>query len=128
MNDRYVIYTGLIIFIAMVTLPFWYNLGEAVAVPEVKLSAKALAAGTCVRSTDYMKTQHMQLLDDWRNSVVREGKRIYENPEGKAFKMSLTDTCLDCHSEKAEFCDRCHTYVSVAPKCWNCHNDPKENV
>ena len=27
--------------------------------------------------------------------------------------MSLSNTCLDCHSNKAEFCDRCHNYASV---------------
>lgn len=128
MKDKYLIYTGLIIFIATVTFPFWYNLGKAAPAPVITLSEKALAAKTCVRSAEYMKTQHMQLLDDWRDSVVREGKRIYVNPEGKAFKMSLTGTCLGCHSEKAEFCDRCHTYASVRPYCWNCHIDPKENL
>ena len=29
--------------------------------------------------------------------------------------MSLSNTCLDCHSNKAEFCDNCHTYASVKP-------------
>jgi hypothetical protein len=42
--------------------------------------------------------------------------------------MSLSNTCLDCHSNKAEFCDRCHNYASVSPYCWDCHIDnPKEN-
>ncbi len=77
MKDKYLIYTGLIIFIATVTFPFWYNLGKAAPAPVITLSEKALAAKTCVRSAEYMKTQHMQLLDDWRDSVVREGKRIY---------------------------------------------------
>ena len=31
--------------------------------------------------------------------------------------------CLDCHSNTAEFCDRCHDYASVRPYCWHCHND-----
>ena len=29
--------------------------------------------------------------------------------------MSLTRTCMDCHSNKAEFCDRCHNYLAVRP-------------
>ena len=128
MDDKYKIYTGLIIFIIIATFPFWYNLGKAAPVPEIKLSEKAKAAKTCVRPIEYMKTQHMQLLDIWRDQVVREGKRLYVNNSGKAFKMSLTDTCLDCHSEKAEFCDKCHNYTSVTPYCWDCHIDPKENV
>ncbi|MGD8893899.1 MAG: menaquinol oxidoreductase, partial [Desulfobacterales bacterium] len=36
------------------------------------------------------------------------------------------NTCLDCHEEKAEFCDKCHNYASVSPYCWECHIDPKE--
>ncbi|MDX1708870.1 MAG: sulfate reduction electron transfer complex DsrMKJOP subunit DsrJ, partial [Desulfobacterales bacterium] len=67
------------------------------------------------------------LLDVWRDAVVREGKRIYVNPAGKEFNMSLSNTCLDCHSNKAEFCDRCHNYASVRPYCWSCHiENPKE--
>ncbi|MEE8398341.1 MAG: sulfate reduction electron transfer complex DsrMKJOP subunit DsrJ [Desulfobacterales bacterium] len=128
MNDKYKIYTGLFIFIAMVTFPFWYNLGKAAPVPEIKLSEKAKAAGACVRPVAYMKTQHMTLLDAWRDSVVRDGKRAYVNGSGKEFRMSLTDTCLGCHSERAAFCDRCHNYVSVKLDCWNCHIDPKENA
>jgi len=128
MNDRYKIYTGLILFVVILTFPFWYNLGKAAPVPEAKLTEKAKAAKTCVRSIEYMKTQHMQLLYTWRETVVREGNRIYVNDSGKSFKMSLTDTCLDCHSEKAEFCDQCHNYTSVTPYCWDCHINPKENV
>lgn len=128
MDDKYKIYTGLIIFVIIATFPFWYNLGKAAPVPEIKLTEKAKAAKTCVRPIEYMKTQHMQLLDLWRDQVVREGKRLYVNNSGKTFKMSLTDTCLDCHSEKAEFCDKCHNYASVTPYCWDCHIDPKENV
>jgi hypothetical protein len=41
-------------------------------------------------------------------------ERIYVNPEGKLFNMSLSNTCLDCHSNKEKFCDRCHDYASVA--------------
>ena len=128
MNDKYAIGTGVIVFIAALTFPFWYNLGKAAPTPEPILSEKAQTAGACVRSTEYMKTQHMKLLDEWRDIVVREGKRIYVNSSGKEFKMSLSDTCLDCHSEKAEFCDRCHDYASVTPYCWECHIDPKENA
>lgn len=103
-------------------------MGKAAPVPEPELTAKAKAAKECVRETRYMKAEHMQLLDEWRNSVVREGKRIYTNSSGKSFNMSLSNTCLDCHSNKAEFCDRCHTYASADPYCWDCHIDnPKEN-
>jgi hypothetical protein len=75
-----------------------------------------------------MRAEHMQLLDLWRESVVRQADRVYTNPKGKQFVMSLSNTCLDCHSNKADFCDKCHNYASVRPYCWDCHIDkPKEN-
>ncbi len=126
MNDKSTIIVGLVIFLVITTFPFWYNHLKAAPVPEPKLSDKAKAAKTCVRSTAYMKTEHMQLLNEWRNTSVRDGKRVQMNSDGRHFDMSLSNTCLDCHSEKAEFCDRCHNYASVKPYCWDCHNDPKE--
>ena len=128
MNDKNKIIAGLLIFVVIVTFPIWFNMGKAAPVPEPELTAKAKAAKECVRETAYMKAEHMQLLDEWRDAVVREGKRVYVNSSGKEFNMSLSNTCLDCHSNKAEFCDRCHTYASADPYCWDCHIDnPKEN-
>lgn len=123
MKDRTLIITGLIIFIALVTFPFWSNMGKASPPPDLVLTPKAKAAGACVMPTEYMRTNHMRLLDQWRTSVVRDGKRIFVNSQGKAFNISLTDTCLDCHSNKVEFCDRCHDYASASPYCWDCHSD-----
>ena len=128
MKDKKLIMTGVIIFIIIGTFPFWYNRGKAAPAPELQLTQKAKAAEECVRSTEFMKADHMQLLDVWRDSVVRRGERIYVSPAGKEYTMSLTNTCLDCHSNKADFCDRCHNYASVRPYCWDCHIDnPKEN-
>jgi hypothetical protein len=90
------------------------------------LSDKAKAAKQCVMPTEYMRAEHMQLLDLWRHSVVRNAERVYVNPSGKEFTMSLSNTCLDCHNNKADFCDKCHAYASVTPYCWDCHVDPKE--
>jgi hypothetical protein len=125
-NKQWVV-AGLAIFAILATFPFWYNHGKASAAPELELTEKAKAAKNCVRPLDYIRTDHMRLLDVWRDTVVREGIRIYENEEGKRFEMSLSNTCLDCHSNKAEFCDRCHDYASVDPYCYDCHIDnPKE--
>ena len=52
---------------------------------------------------------------------------MYTNRKGKTYNMSLSNTCMDCHDNKAEFCDRCHDYASVRPYCWDCHiENPKE--
>lgn len=123
MNDKKKIIAGLVIFIAVITFPFWYDHGKAAPAPELVLTAKAKAAGSCVMPTAYMKANHMRLLEVWRHDVVRNGDRVFINPQGKAYTMSLSNTCLDCHSNKAEFCDRCHNYASVRPYCWDCHQD-----
>jgi len=129
MKDKKIIFTCLIVFVIIALFPFWYNRGKAANAPDPILTEKAKAAKMCVRSTDYMKAEHMQLLDYWRDSVVREGQRVYVNPDGKEYEMSLSNTCLDCHSNKAEFCDKCHDYASVRPYCWDCHIDnPKEKT
>ena len=123
MKDKNKILAGLVIFIAAITFPFWFNTGKTAPAPELELTAKAKAAKTCVMPTAYMKAEHMQLLDVWRHNVVRNGERAFVNTEGKLFNMSLSNTCLDCHSNKAQFCDRCHNYASVRPYCWDCHID-----
>ena len=128
MNDKKFIIAGLAIFLIIFTFPFWYNRGKAAPAPELELTATAKLAKECVRSKDYMQREHMQLLDLWRHSVVRNAERVYVSPSGKEYNMSLSNTCLDCHSNKAEFCDRCHDYASVRPYCWDCHIDnPKES-
>ena len=127
MNDKKWIILGLVIFLGLLTFPLWYNFaikaGKAAPAPTPVLTEKAKAAKECVMSKAYMTTEHMQLLDLWRTSVVRDAKRIFVNEQGKAFNMSLSNTCLDCHSNKAEFCDSCHNYASVRPYCFDCHID-----
>ncbi len=128
MNDKKLIIAGLVIFIAIALFPFLYNMGKASPAPDPVLTPEAKAAKQCVRSRQYMRADHMHLLDQWRHNVVRDANHIYVSPNGQQYEMSLTRTCLECHSNKAEFCDRCHDYASVRPYCWDCHLDnPKEN-
>ncbi|MDJ0666385.1 MAG: sulfate reduction electron transfer complex DsrMKJOP subunit DsrJ [Desulfobacterales bacterium] len=128
MNDKNKVIAGIVIFFVLLTSPFWYNLLAAkTPAPEVVLTAKAKAAKVCVRDTAWMKANHMQLLDEWRDAVVLKSERIYVSPDGKEYNMSLSNTCLDCHSNYTEFCQRCHEYASIEPYCWECHiNNPKE--
>jgi hypothetical protein len=116
---------GLIIFFCISTFPFWYNAvsGKAAVAPDLKIVTKEKQ---CVESTPYMRSSHMELLVLWRNSVVRDGNRVYVNSGGKQYIMSLQNTCMDCHWNKAEFCDRCHNYAAVSPDCWSCHIEPRE--
>ena len=81
----------------------------------------------CIEPTQYMRTSHVDLLNDWKESAVREGRRTYVASTGKEYTISLTNTCMvRCHTNKATFCDRCHDYMNVHPWCWDCHNFPKE--
>lgn len=124
------IIAGLVVFLAIFLFPFYYNFGKANAKPEPKLNTPVIQQLTekkCVESRDFMRKEHMQLLNDWRDSVVRDGNRIYVNAEGKKFTMSLQNTCLNCHSNKKEFCDSCHNYMAVKPYCFSCHIQPKED-
>lgn len=114
---------GILIFLALVTYPFWRNAGKAAAPPKLEVGTQEKQ---CVESTAFMKSSHMILLDQWRDDVVRNGKRIYTNSSGKQFVMSLQNTCTKCHAKKTQFCDRCHNYVNADPNCWNCHIPPKE--
>jgi hypothetical protein len=127
MNDKKWIMLGLAIFLGLFTFPFWYNFaikaGKAAPAPTPVLTKKAMAAKQCVMPKAYMTREHMKVLDLWRHSVVRNAEREFVNAQGKVFTMSLSNTCLDCHANKAEFCDSCHNYASVRPYCWDCHID-----
>jgi len=123
-NGKYVI-PGLIIFVALFTCPFWLNLlTPAYAKPELAYPA---GQKECVESVEFMRAEHMQVLNVWRDKVVREGKREYTAANGKKWNVSLQNTCMDCHSNKAEFCDKCHDSANVTPYCWDCHLEPKGN-
>ena len=117
---------GLVIFGLILTFPVWFSRLKAAPVPETVLTAKAKAAKECILPKNDMILEHMQILDVWRNTVVREAKRIYVTSSGKEYTMSLSNTCMDCHSNKADFCDKCHNYASVRPYCWDCHIYPEE--
>lgn len=125
MYDAGKIITGLIIFIGLVTYSIWGSIGEEVHKPKPVI----ISGENCVESADYMRANHMQLLDDWRQSVVRNNDRVYvSSMDGTQYEKSLSKTCMNCHSNKKEFCDTCHNYSSVKPFCWGCHVEPKENI
>jgi hypothetical protein len=113
-------------FIALLLFPIWFSalFGGTGAKPQIVLPK---TEKKCVANTEYMRHWHMDLLNNWRDEVVREGKRIYISEDGSKYEMSLTLTCLRCHDNKAKFCDQCHNYVGVDPYCWDCHVAPEGN-
>lgn len=127
--DRGIIIGGIVIFVILVTLPFWTGRGKAPAAPAPSLDTpviQALAEKRCVEGKAFMRSNHMRLVTSWRDGVVREGNRSYVSSNGNVFETSLSGTCLKCHSNKDQFCDRCHNYVGARPNCWDCHIVPGE--
>jgi len=83
----------------------------------------------CVAETSYMRTLHMDLLNDWRDEAVRDGDRVYVGLGGVEYDKSIAGTCLEsCHSNREEFCDRCHQYVGAEVSCWECHGVQKADT
>jgi len=124
MYDAGKVIPGLVIFGILLAFPIWYSVAnDGISyTPELIIVTEE---EQCVETAQYMRDNHMRMLDEWRQSVVREGNRIYVNSDGKEYEMSLTATCMGCHSNKEEFCDRCHNYAGVIPTCWDCHNVPE---
>jgi len=129
MYDAGKIITGLVIFVGIVTFPIWGSFGDTDVAPTPVVNI----SGNCVESAAYMKANHMQMLNQWRDEVVRENDRIYVSKQfGTKFEKSLSSagktSCTSCHSNKEEFCDSCHNYTAVTPYCWECHLTPKEEI
>ncbi|MHC4472865.1 MAG: sulfate reduction electron transfer complex DsrMKJOP subunit DsrJ [Planctomycetota bacterium] len=122
MYDKGKVIAGIAVFLVIVLFPIWFSAasGKTGHLPDPKIDTDEKQ---CVMSRDYMRSSHMDLLDEWRDDVVREGDAWHEY-QGRKFEKSLTRTCMSCHANKAEFCDQCHDYVGVKPYCWDCHLEP----
>ncbi|MCG6551467.1 MAG: sulfate reduction electron transfer complex DsrMKJOP subunit DsrJ [Candidatus Magnetominusculus sp. LBB02] len=130
MSDKGKAIFVLVIFLAVAAFPFLYNRAASSASPKIELNTPvidAMRVKQCILPKEKMRHDHMQLLNRWRDEVVRDGQREFGEIDGVKYEKSLQKTCLHCHSNKAEFCDRCHTYASVSVYCWDCHLAPKEN-
>lgn len=123
MHYGFPIIAGLVIFIGLLCAPF--VLGKAVT-QEFKVPELAKPKGKeCIESKQFMREQHMKLLDDWRDWALRDGKRIYVNHKGEEFTISLQNTCMKCHTSMKDFCGKCHDAAGVSPYCWDCHITPE---
>ncbi len=129
MYDKGKVIVGLVVFLGFATFPFYNNIGKKSAVPEPNLKTpviEQMVVKKCIEPKEIMRGEHMQILNQWRDTVVREGERKKMTIGGVEIDTSLQKGCLHCHSNKKKFCDACHNYLSVKPYCWDCHFDPKE--
>jgi hypothetical protein len=122
MYSRFLIGSIVITFLLLVTFPFWYGriISGAGAPPRLEFP-RGEGQKQCIESAAYMRKHHVEILNRWKDMAVREGNHRYVASDGKEYVIGLTGTCMSCHSSKAAFCDRCHTYVRIAPRCWDCH-------
>lgn len=120
---------GIVIFVIGTTFPFWYGKGKSSPAPVLGLDTPVIARlpeKRCVEDTSFMRLNHMKMLNTWRDEAVREGRRLYTAKDGRIFEKSLSGTCITCHSDREQFCNRCHNYVGARPTCFSCHVVPGE--
>ncbi len=124
MYDGGKIVAGLVVFLALVTVPVWLNAlaGGVPRAPELELPR---GESRCVEPAAVMRATHMELLNTWRDETVRSDERFLTLADGRRVERSLSRTCLGCHDRKDAFCDRCHDYLAVSPYCWDCHVVPE---
>lgn len=125
MYNKGTIIPGLVIFVLIVTSPLWLNaFMTGSTVPKVELPPGGETK--CVASAAEMRANHMVLLNEWRDDVLRDGNRVSIMVDGKMYRKGLQMACMECHTSKEKFCDTCHEYASVKPYCWDCHLTPAE--
>ena len=122
MYDTTKVLIGLGLFAVVFGYPFLNNLGSDYEPPAL---AKAKQE-PCIEDTEWMRANHMSLLDDWRHAVSRDGLRMYTSfTTGKEYVASLQRTCMECHGTYDQFCKKCHDDNSVSVYCWDCHVTPE---
>lgn len=95
------------------------------ASPNALLPAIPEALGErCVEDTDFMRRNHMELLEHQRDETMLKGVRT---------KQYSLKECLNCHvvygpdaqavtaSDPGHFCRACHDYAAVSVDCFDCH-------
>ena len=109
------------ILILVILLPLAYQAVSGVMAlgagpPQLFLQRPDPKHKKCVMGRDAreMRYHHWEHLRRVREEVVRFGKR---GDEG-------LNKCMDCHTSRVEFCDKCHNAVSLSPDCFHCHYYP----
>jgi len=115
-NSKFITAAALVV-LALFTSPFWLSKGGYKR-PDIQLP---VGEKECVEPVAFMRAEHMQLLNEWRDQALRRENRVYVAADGRKWEVSLQKTCLKCHNNTEKFCDACHISNSVYPYCWTCH-------
>ena len=101
MRDRGRILLGLAAFLALELFPIWYNLGSGGSVIDLEIELPE-GGGDCIADTEFMRHEHMQLLMDWRDEVVRDNDRVYTAEDGKQYYTVDADVILPDTGKKTK--------------------------
>ncbi len=113
MYDSGKIIAGLIIFVGLFTSPFWYDTsnGKALERPQLVLPSNPNQQ-VCVADSEFMRCDHMVLLNDWRSQVVRDGKTDYMSNTGKEIRNEIYKNMPGLSPE------HCRVLRSMPQLCW----------
>ena len=127
MNKNRLVALGLILFVLLFTFPVLMNLGKSVTKtqpPSLLQDQKAmqeLADKLGVKNIDEFRERHKQVLAEWKDIVVRDGKRVYVTKDGREIPISLQNL-----ASQPQYCSDCHDYAGIEKQnCWTCHVEPK---
>lgn len=76
----------------------------------------------CVENTEFMRRNHMMLLNHQRDKTMHQGIRT---------KNHSLKGCIECHASRRNdsvvgsdqnFCQSCHSYAAVKLDCFECHS------
>jgi hypothetical protein len=81
--------------------------------------AAAKPGTRCVLDATIMRHRHMNYLKDLRDRVVRSGDRA---PGVGVDTRGMMISCGQCHADRSQFCDKCHSRAGVTPDCFGCHS------
>jgi len=113
----------MLVLVCMTSLAFAaeeQNAGNGGLLPVIPMGQ----GDSCVEDTDFMRRNHMDLLEHQRDETMKEGIR------GKPYSLK---ECLSCHavngpdaipvtvSSPQHFCRSCHDYAAVSIDCFQCH-------
>ena len=74
------VYIGILILVVIITAPFWVGLfGKNYTSTGVTTPKEA----ACIENVEFMRAQHMRLLNEWRDQALRHENRTYVATDGK---------------------------------------------
>lgn len=99
---------GFLVFALLILMPIIANAAGGGLLRPAPEPSPQIPEGKCVEDVDYMRANHMRelILAKWN----------YYLTGVKPEKFSLKK-CFTCHEAKSKFCDKCHDYAGIKPRC-----------